>query len=213
MTSDRTGHTPGNIQLRTFVTGPIETNTYLLVERSSGEGVLVDPAEYSAEIDDIIRREGVKVKFILNTHGHADHIMGDSSFGYPVLIHPEDIGCFTDPSRSLSSFMPGGMPVPDDLRTVSDGDTVHIGEIGLKVIHTPGHSPGGISLHCGGFVLSGDTLFFEGIGRTDLPGGDYRVLADSIKKKLFVLPDELEVFPGHGPSTTIGHEKKHNVYL
>jgi len=196
--------------LKKFVVGALATNCYLLWEKDSHKGILIDPGAYEKEITSYIKNNGIEVLYILNTHGHADHISADAAFGYPVLIHKLDEACLKDPLRNLS-FMHGETTAPPETaRLLSDGDIIEVGSTRLEVIHTPGHTPGGISARCGELLFTGDTLFFEGVGRTDLAGGSYHALEKSIKEKLFMLPDSVKVFPGHGPQTTIGYEKRHN---
>lgn len=197
--------------VRRFIVGPLGTNCYLVYDRSSKKGVLIDPGEADSSVKEVISSEGLNIDWIINTHGHADHIKGNAYFSYPVAIHSLDEGCLSDPERNLSFH---GLFVEDVKagRLLSEGEVITAGNLSLEVLHTPGHTPGGICLKCGELLFSGDTLFFEGVGRTDLPGGDYDALAKSIKEKLFSLPDSTQVFPGHGVRTTIGHEKKCNPF-
>lgn len=201
------------INVEQFIVGPLQTNCYLLHDSSSLEGILIDPGAYDKSIDDSVKRDRIDLKFIVNTHGHADHIMGDGRFDAPVLIHELDEPCLRDPARSLASFIDTKLPNVKVARLLSDGDIIRIGDAEIKVLHTPGHTPGGISLLYDDLLFSGDTLFFEGVGRTDLPGGDTGALMKSINEKLLVLSDDVKVFPGHGPATTIGHERTHNPFL
>ena len=202
-----------NIHLNKFEVGPLGTNCYLLHDDTTSKGVLIDPGMQERSVADFIRDNNIDVEFTINTHGHADHIMGDNFFGFPVLVHELDAPLLNEPSGSMLFFLQGDVePVKID-RFVSDGDILNARSMTLKVIHTPGHSPGGISIICDNMLFSGDTLFFEGIGRTDLQGGDLDAIIHSIKDKLFVLPDDTKVFPGHGPETTIGHEKRSNPFV
>lgn len=174
---------------------------------------MVDPAAYDKNLKDFIDGEGLHVNCTVNTHGHADHILGDSDFGYPVFIHELDAPCLSDAFKSMAFLAGLKVKAVKASRLLKDGDTVPVGTAELTVIHTPGHTPGGISLLHGNVLFSGDTLFMEGVGRTDLPGGDHQALVRSIREKLFVLPDETKVLPGHGPDTTIGFEKRNNPFL
>jgi hydroxyacylglutathione hydrolase len=191
-------------QIRIFAVGPLQTNCYLVYDPTSMAGAVVDPGWHDERMLREINEIGVKVNFVINTHGHADHMAGNDDFTAPVIIHRMDEELLSDPVKNLSCF--SGSPVTSRKagRVVEDGDAVNVGGFELSVMHTPGHTPGGISLKCEDSVFSGDTLFFEGIGRTDLPGGDLEEILESIDEKLMCLPDHIKVFPGHGPETTIG---------
>lgn len=201
--------------LEKFVVGPLATNCYILYEKHSLKGILIDPGAYDEEVSSFIQDKKIDILFTLNTHGHLDHIMGNASFGFPVMIHRLDEACLHDAGKSLAFLLDEPFQ-PREVKTerlLDDGDIIEVGSLKLHVIHTPGHSPGGISVKFGSVLFSGDTLFFEGIGRTDLEGGSYEKIVKSIKEKLFTLPDSVKVYPGHGPETTIGHEKRHNPML
>ena len=202
-----------NVCIERFVVGPLQTNCYLVYEDTSGKGVLIDPGEYDERIAGYIKVKNIDIEYTINTHGHADHIAGDAAFGFPVLIHKADESCLFDPSKNLSNLMEGKLEPIKIERILSDGDIVKFGQTELEIIHTPGHTPGCISIKYDSILFSGDTLFYEGVGRTDLPGGSYEALEASIKNKLMCLPDEVRVFPGHGPETTIGHERKYNAFI
>ena len=201
------------LEVKTFVVGPLETNCYLAYGSVSKKGVLIDPGDEAGAIRDAIEKLGVDVLWVVNTHGHADHIKGDAYFSAPVAIHSLDEQCLSNPLKNLSFHASWCLKPVKAGRLLADGDIIKMGDMEIEVIHTPGHTPGGICLKCGDILFSGDTLFFEGVGRTDLPGGDHLALLKSIKEKLFSLPDSVKVFPGHGGDTTIGHEKKYNPFL
>ncbi|MFH1837661.1 MAG: MBL fold metallo-hydrolase [Candidatus Omnitrophota bacterium] len=201
------------LQVKTFKLGSIETNCYVAHDEVSKKGVLIDPGEYGAAVKKYIETEGLDILWTINTHGHADHILGNKKFGYPVMIHALDEPFLNDPSLNLSSFYKEEHEVFSAGSFLEDGTVIGIGAFDLKVIHTPGHTPGSVSIICGDMLFSGDTLFFDGVGRTDLPGGDQNALFRSIREKLMTLNDHVKVFPGHGPETTIGHERKNNPFL
>lgn len=202
-----------NLGIEKFVVGFLATNCYLAYDKETRQGILIDPGEYDAGITDFANSNNIDIRFILNTHGHADHIKGNSKFAFPIMIHELDEPCLHDSAKNLSAAAGFDFKSTRAEKLLTDGDVVELGSLEFKIIHTPGHSPGGISIKCGDVLFSGDTLFFEGIGRTDLPGGDYDAIVSSIKDKLFTLDDNVKVFPGHGPETTIGHEKKCNPFL
>ncbi len=186
------------ILIKRFVVGPLATNCYVVSGDSSRKGVLIDPGTFVKAAADYINARGIEIIATLNTHGDPDHVAGNAEFGYPVYIHELD-------APYLSSPLPA--------KLLKDGDVIDLGDFQMEIIHTPGHTPGGISLRCDGVLFSGDTLFFEGVGRTDRPGGDREAIVRSIREKLMSLPNSVRVYPGHGPETTIEHEKRNNPFL
>jgi glyoxylase-like metal-dependent hydrolase (beta-lactamase superfamily II) len=192
------------------------TNTWLLWDEDSREAWLIDPAAPSEELLARIKALGKDVTWLLNTHCHGDHIGGNAWFkaalGAPVLIHPEDAPMLTDNRRNFSEYL--GIPLrldPPDL-LAEDGQLLRLSAHSVRVIHTPGQTPGGICLLVDKFLFSGDTLFQQSIGRTDFPGGNHAQIVASIHR-LFALPDDTVVFPGHGPRTSIGLEKRSNPFV
>lgn len=197
-----------------FVVGPLETNCYLFGDEDSKEVVLIDPGGNPAAIKKFIDKNRLKLKYIINTHGHGDHIGANSYFSETaVLIHKSDAEFLNNPGLNLSSSFGFHISMPKADRLLNDGDKIKVGKLELEVLHTPGHTPGGICLKYDNCVFSGDTLFFEGVGRTDLPDASSQAILNSIKTKLMTLPDDCKVYPGHGPETTIGHERKHNPFI
>ncbi len=193
---------------------------YIIGDPESGEGLVIDPA---ADVDGIIKIAGknnINIKYIVNTHGHVDHIAGNTEMkaktGAQIIVHKNDAPMLMHTPAAIYRMFGAKQSPPADIN-VSDGDNITAGSVSLKVIHTPGHSPGGMALYTKGYVFTGDTLFVEAVGRTDLPGGSWPVMHQSITERLFTLPDETEVMPGHNygrmPSSTIGHEKMYNPYL
>lgn len=202
-----------------LVVGPLQTNCYIVADQSAKEGIVIDPGGDGDHILSTVQRMGLTIKMVVNTHGHFDHIMANRQVmegtGAPLAIHPKDADMLTNPLRSFALFVGKIHPSPMATVLLEDGATVEFGSIQLSVLHTPGHSPGSISLWSPAerVVFSGDALFNLGIGRTDFLGGSMHVLLQSIREKLFTLPDDTVVYPGHGPLTTIGFERKHNPYL
>ena len=190
------------------------TNTYLLWDEISKEAMIIDPADKSQKL--LIETKDLKLKYIVNTHGHGDHIGGNKFFQEntqaKLAIHELDAPMLNDSSKNLSVHWEAFHSPQADLK-LKEGDTLKLGEHEIKVIHTPGHSLGGICLLVDDLLFCGDTLFAQGIGRTDLPGGNYATLINSIKNKLFVLDAKTRIFPGHGPESTIEYEKKVNPFV
>ncbi|HAR48608.1 hypothetical protein ER57_04875 [Smithella sp. SCADC] len=193
---------------------------YLVGDQITGDALVIDPA---ADVKGIIaeaKKNNLHINYIVNTHGHVDHISGNTEMqketGAKIIVHGDDAIMLTHtPAMILRMFGAKASPPADIL--VKDGDTISVGNVELKVIHTPGHSPGGISLYTPGYVFTGDTLFVEAVGRTDLPGGSWQTMLKAIKEKLFCLPDDTKVMPGHNygrmPTSTIGHEKTCNPFV
>lgn len=193
---------------------------YLVGDRESGEALVIDPAADADGLIAIARQNEVQIKWIVNTHGHVDHIGGNAEMkqktGAGIIVHADDAAMLVDtPEMMLRMF--GAQASPPADRTVRDGDLIAVGNLRLQVIHTPGHSPGSMVLYTPGYAFTGDTLFVEAVGRTDLPGGSGAVMFDSIQKRICPLPDETVVLPGHhygsAPTSTIGHEKRFNPFL
>jgi len=202
--------------IKDLTVGPIMANCFIVGCEKTREAVVIDPGDEPDKILLTLAGLKLKVKYIINTHGHFDHVGGNKRMkdatGADILIHSLDAPMLDYISQSASAWGMNAEDSPAPDRMLKDGDEVKFGNIILKVIHTPGHSPGGISLYSDGFVFVGDTLFAGSIGRTDFPGGDFDTLISSIRKKLFVLGDDVRVFTGHGPETTIGTEKRYNPF-
>ena len=202
--------------LEKLVVGPLEVNCYIFGDEN-GEVVVIDPGAEGERIIAFIEERGYRPRCIINTHCHIDHIRANADvkgkYNIPILVHKEDAPILTSPQDAELEEMIGGKPSPPADRLLSEGDEIKVGSFNLKVIHTPGHTPGGISLLFDDGVFTGDTLFAGGVGRTDLPGGSWDTLVSSIREKLLVLPDSLPIYPGHGPSSTIGEEKRYNPFL
>ncbi|MCD6451483.1 MAG: MBL fold metallo-hydrolase [Acidobacteria bacterium] len=202
--------------LEKLVVGPLEVNCYIFGDEN-GEVVVIDPGAEGERIIAFIEERGYRPRYIINTHCHIDHIRANADvkgkYNIPILVHKEDAPILTSPQDAELEEMIGGKPSPPADRLLSEGDEIKVGSFTLRVIHTPGHTPGGISLLFDDGVFTGDTLFAGGVGRTDLPGGSWDTLVSSIREKLLVLPDSLPIYPGHGPSSTIGEEKRYNPFL
>lgn len=203
--------------LETMVVGDLGTNCYVVGCDKTKEALIIDPGGEPDRIMRAAEKLGVKVTGILNTHGHADHIGAVETLrrrlNAPLMIHRDDAPLLESPGKNLSLW--GGLNLrisPAD-RLLKEGDEVKVGELTFKVLHTPGHTPGGICLVGHGKAFCGDTLFAGSVGRTDVPGGSWSQLIASIREKVMSLPDETEVFPGHGPSTTVGEERSSNPFL
>jgi len=201
--------------------GFMDVFCYLVSCPKTKEALFIDPAGNEEELVDHVRKTGVALKYIVNTHGHADHTTGNRKVkeltGARIVMHELDDRLFNSPEGEAMARQWGFAPSPRADITVQDGDMITIGETSLKVIHTPGHSPGGICLHGDGNLFTGDTLFVGGIGRTDLPGSSHSQFIRSIREKLLILPPETLVWPGHdygmSPTSTIGEEKSTNPWL
>ena len=197
--------------------GSLMANCYFLIDEKSKETFIVDPGDEGERIFSMVESNGLAVKAIINTHGHVDHI-GANAFlhkktGAPVWIHPDDSSMLESSRENMSVFVGNGLTSPGADRLLTDGEELQLGAEKIKVLHTPGHTRGGICLEGNGYVITGDTLFNASIGRTDFPGGSYKTIIVSIKQKLMTLPDSMIVYPGHGPESTIGYERKHNPFL
>ncbi len=203
--------------LKLLPLGQFQTNCYLVGSENTKEGIVIDPGSDPLVIIDQIRQLDLKINLIVNTHAHVDHVMAIESIKRATdakfALHADDLPILHQASAAGVQFFGKPVIVPEPDILLKDGDTVEAGEVKLTVIHTPGHSPGGICLYTEGVVFSGDTLFQFSIGRTDFPGGNHRQLLDSIVTRLFVLPDDTVVLPGHGPDSTIGFERENNPFL
>ena len=196
--------------------GPIQANCFIVACEETKEAVVIDPGDEADKILMALAKKALKVKKIINTHGHFDHVGANRRLtevtGAKLMIHSQDVPML---SQSAASAKAWGMradnsPTPD--RDLEDGDIITFGNLSLTVIHTPGHTRGGISLYGHGAVFVGDTLFSGSVGRTDFPGGDYDTLIKSIQQKIFKLPEDTKVYPGHMGPTTVGAEKRNNPF-
>ncbi|MBT8340007.1 MAG: MBL fold metallo-hydrolase [Desulfatitalea sp.] len=202
--------------INAIAVGPLQANCFILGCKQTREAAVIDPGGDADQILLALAKDRLTLKAIINTHGHFDHISANRALkaatGADIMVHPKDAPMLAEVSSSAAQW---GMksedsPAPD--RLLDDGDTVTVGHIVLEVRHTPGHTPGGISLYTDKVVFVGDTLFAGSIGRTDFPGGDFNTLIRSIQTKLFTLPDDVTVYTGHMQPTTIGREKRSNPF-
>lgn len=200
-----------------LVVGDLATNCYIVGCEETHEGIIIDPGGDADLILREVDRLGLRILQIVNTHGHFDHTLANGAVkeatGASLAIHPADAPMLTNPLKSLSFWVGSIRPGPAADVLLNDGDVVRFGRVELKVLHTPGHSPGSISLVTAGTVFTGDALFQGSIGRTDFPGGNYRQLIQSIRTRLLTLPDDTVAYTGHGPATTIGEERRFNPFL
>ncbi len=204
--------------LRTLQVGLIQTNCYIVGCARTGQGVVIDPGGHPDRILRAVRDAGLTIQYVLNTHCHFDHMAANAEIvaatGAPLAIHPAERPILE--SRGGATWF--GVPItaspPPDLE-LTDGQILEVGTLRLQVLHTPGHSPGSVTFYLPdeGVAFDGDVLFAMGVGRTDLPGGDWDTLMRSIGEVLFSLPDETVLYPGHGPQTTVGQEKRFNPWL
>ncbi len=203
--------------IKTLVVGPIQANCYILGCEETLEAAVIDPGDEADRILHALAESSLTAKLIINTHGHFDHVSANKRLkevtGAPILIHHLEAPMLDQLSSSAAAWglSADDSPAPD--RELKGGDEVSFGNITLTVIHTPGHTPGGISLYNEDYVFVGDTLFAGSIGRTDFPGGSFETLKESIQQKLFTLSDDLKVYPGHNQPTTIGEEKRFNQFV
>lgn len=200
--------------------GHMAVFAYIVGDEESGEGLVIDPAADTDRILSEATAAGLTIKYIVNTHAHVDHTSGNADMkektGAELIIHRDDADMLlSTPPMMLRMF--GGKASPPADRTVEDGDRITVGSVELEVIHTPGHSPGGMALYTPGYVFTGDTLFVEGLGRTDLPGASWDAMYASITKRILTLPGDTVVLPGHNygrtPTSTIQNERVNNPFL
>lgn len=199
----------------TLVVGPLEVNCYIIGDPGTKEAMVVDPGDEPDRIMERLRELGLTVKYLVCTHAHFDHVGAlpelKKDTGAPIALHKDEIEIYQG-ARDMAAFWGyniEALPEPDLL--VQEGDKIRFGELSFEVLHTPGHSPGGICLYGNGVVITGDTLFAGSVGRTDFYGGDLNKLRESFRR-LLELPEDTEVLPGHGPTTTIGIEKRENMF-
>lgn len=204
------------MNIKRFQAGMYAANCYV-INSENGNAIIVDPAENVFDIIKYIENNSLRLESIILTHGHGDHIGGvlalKENINVPVMVHVEEKEMVEDETLNLSTSMPSGSISfsPDSL--LNDGDIIKLGNMEIKIIHTPGHTKGGICLYMEGILITGDTLFQGSIGRTDLYGGDYESLIKSIVDKLMVLPEETIIYPGHGERSSIGYEKRNNPFI
>lgn len=204
------------MDIRIFTLGAFQTNCYIVIAADGKQCLVFDPGNNGPELVKYLEDEALTPQAVVLTHGHADHIGGVEAimehFQVPLYIHKDDEIMLQSPDLNLSKKMGQHLTVPGAAKNVEEGDVLTCAELSFRVIATPGHTQGGVCYYGEGILIAGDTLFYGSIGRTDFPGGSYDALIKNIREKLYILPDDTVVYPGHGPETTIGFEKMHNPF-
>ena len=201
------------LELKTFALGDLGNNAYLIFDKADQEAFLIDAPKPSLEIKRFLHKHGLKLKFILLTHGHFDHIAGLDGFEAPFFIHPRDEEFLNDPRINASLFCGEPFVVKEKPQLFDNSMRLNFGQNTIEIILTPGHTPGSVCYKVNGWLFSGDTLFYHSVGRTDIPLASFDDIIASIKNKLLILDPGTEVYPGHGSPTTIGEEEKNNSFL
>ena len=205
------------MKIETLAVSPFETNCYLVWNENDKKGVIIDPGDEDERILDRIERLGISAEAILLTHGHVDHIAAvkpiKEKLGTPIYIGRGDEAMLESPSANVSAYFGFEITCPPADHVIGDKDLIKAGSITFSVFATPGHSPGGVCFFTEKYIFCGDTLFNGSIGRTDLPGGNFQQLIDSIDRNILTLPDDIICYPGHGPATTVGQERRNNPFL
>lgn len=197
--------------------GPLQVNCFIVACRKTSEAAVIDPGEEGERILHFAKEKGLRIRKVVNTHGHFDHIGANQHIvemtGAELLIHADDLPLLQNARNHAEVYGLSVAASPEPDRLLGQGDTFQVGDLAFSVFHVPGHSPGGICLLAEGHLFVGDVLFSGSIGRTDLPGGDFDSLVKGVRERLFSLPDETIVHPGHGPDTTIGRERRINPFV
>jgi len=200
-----------------LVVSPLQENCYIVGDEETHAGAVIDPGDEAARIITRVAELGLTVRHVINTHGHVDHISAaqdiKEALGAKLYLHPGDTMYLDETVEHAKMFGISGARAPSVDVWLNDGDAIAIGKLTITVIHAPGHSPGGCLLQLGSDVFCGDLIFAGSIGRTDLPGGDYETILESLEQKILTLPDDTRLHPGHGPATTVAVERQYNPFL
>lgn len=203
--------------VKCYQTGPLDVNTYAVIDEKTKQAALIDVGGNIKKIMTELNSDGIEVQFILNTHGHFDHIFGEKEaqdlYNLPIYIHSADVFLVENLKDQIKMWGMPNVESPKITKTFEDGEEIKLGELKIKVLHTPGHTPGGVGFYCENTLFSGDSLFYCSIGRTDLPFGNHSDLIKSVKEKFLTLPDNTRVLPGHDRESFIGFEKENNEFL
>ena len=206
------------MEINHYISGPLGVNCYLVVDERTKKAFIVDPGGENTKLIDYVEANKIQVEYIILTHGHGDHIGGVEAYKnrYPnakIVAYADEKELLNDPKVNCSTMICGRSISIDADIYVTDGEKMKVGEMELTFIHTPGHTPGGMCIYVGNALFSGDTLFAQSVGRTDFPKSSFEALAAAIRNKLFILPANTEVYPGHMGATTIGIEKEYNPFV